>query len=201
MSTGGEWLAIVTAVAAVAGPLVAVWITRISDDRKDAQSRKMDIFRTLMRTRRMPIHNEHVGALNLVEIEFIEHTAVIAAWKAYLKNLGEQYPSQATQPIQAQFQQQRDVLLTKLISEIAKALKFKVEQLDIFEGNYIPQGWNDDDWEQRLARKGLVDVLHGRRPLLIQPFAVQPAPSPYPPPPVSQEVVAAASPAEPDAKP
>jgi hypothetical protein len=35
---------------------------------------------------------DHVGALNLVEVEFIKSREVIAAWKAYLKNLGEPIP-------------------------------------------------------------------------------------------------------------
>lgn len=181
MSEGIDWFAVATAVAAVLGPLIAISVTRMSDDRKEVRDRQMAIFRTLMRTRKMPIHIEHVGALNLVEIEFVTEPAVLNAWREYLKNLGEPYPAQATEPIQAQFQKRRDLLLTKLISEIAKALKFEVEQMDIFEGNYIPQGWNDDDFEQRLVRKGLIDVLHGRRPLLMQPFIAQQAP--YPPAP------------------
>lgn len=67
--------------------------------------------------------------------------------------------------------------------EIAKVLKFKVEQLDILEGNYSPQGWNDDDWEQKLVRKALIDVLGGRRPILFQPFNPSNNNGPYPPAP------------------
>ncbi|NGP18430.1 DUF6680 family protein [Devosia aurantiaca] len=182
MNEGFDWFAVVTAVAAILGPLIAIFVTRLSDNRKEVRDRQMAIFRTLMRTRRLPIHIEHVGALNLVEIEFVAEQAVLKAWREYLKNLSEPYPSQASEQIQSQFQQRRDLLLTKLISEIAKALDFHVEQIDIFEGNYIPQGWNDDDFEQRLIRKGLIDVLHGRRPLLMQPFVAQQ--SPYPPAPV-----------------
>lgn len=74
-------------------------------------------------------------------------------------------------------------MLTKLIYEISKVLKFKVEQLDILEGNYIPQGWNDDDWEQKLVRKALIDVLSGRRPILFQAFNPSNNNDPYPPAP------------------
>ncbi len=175
-----DWFAIVTAAAAVSGPIIAVWITRMSDDRKEYYNRRMNIFRTLMRTRKMPVHFDHVGALNLIEIDFAKNPLVIAAWKEYLKNLGEPFPAQAAEPIQSVFLQKRETLLTKLISEIAKDLKFSVEQMDIFEGNYIPQGWHDEDWEQKLVRKGLVEVLSGRRPLMIQAYAV---PGPYPPAP------------------
>jgi hypothetical protein len=180
---GGEWLAVATALAAVVGPVVAVWITRMSDDRKEIQGRRMDIFRTLMRTRKMPVHFDHVGALNLIEIEFANDESVIRAWKEYLKNLSEPFPSNAEEAVQSNFLKKRETMLTKLISEIAKVLKFKVEQMDIFEGNYIPQGWHDDDWEQKLARKGLIDVLSGRRPIVIQPYAPSQGTGPYPPPP------------------
>ena len=41
----------------------------------------MDLFRTLMRTRRVPMSADHVGALNLIEIEFASEPDVLAAWK------------------------------------------------------------------------------------------------------------------------
>lgn len=48
MIDGIDWFAVVTALAAIVGPVVAVWITRMSDDRKEIQGRRMEIFRTLM---------------------------------------------------------------------------------------------------------------------------------------------------------
>ena len=186
MTEGVTILGIATAFAALIGPAVAVWVTRMSDDRKEVRSRRMDIFRTLMRTRKMPIHFDHVGALNLVEIEFANDKEVITAWKSYLKNLGERLPPDASPEAQNAFHQSRENLLTKLIYEISKVLNFKVEQLDILEGNYIPQGWNDDDWEQKLARKSMIDVLTGRRPVLIQPYSAEQNNGPYPPAPAPQ---------------
>ena len=92
MSAGELWIGIATIAAVVIGPILALMITRIIDDQRAAKARKLDIFRSLMKTRRMPVHFEHVGALNLVEVEFIENREVIAAWKSYLSNLGEQLP-------------------------------------------------------------------------------------------------------------
>ena len=37
-------------------------------------------------------------------------------------------------------------------------LQIKVKQLDILEGNYVPQGWNDAETEQLLVRRGLLNV-------------------------------------------
>ncbi len=157
--SANHWFSISTIIAVVLGPILAVWITRIIDDRRAQQTRKMDIFRTLMRTRRTPIHFEHVGALNLVEVEFSENKDVVDAWKAYLKNLGEELPPLEQKDRHDKAVKDRDALLTKLIYEISVVLKFRVQQLDILEGNYVPQGWHDDDWEQRLVRRHLIGVL------------------------------------------
>lgn len=50
-------------------------------------------------------------------------------------------------------------------------------------GNYVPQGWHDDDWEQKLVRRHLIGVLSGRVPLTVRPEVAQIENSPYPPPP------------------
>ena len=183
MTVGELCIAISTIIAVMLGPILAVWITRIIDDRRADEGRKLEIFRSLMKTRRMPIHFEHVGALNLVEVEFIEHREVILSWKRYLANLGEELPPIEQKDRYDAALQKRNSLHTKLIHEISKVLKLKVEQLDILEGNYIPKGWHDEDWEQRLIRRGLVNVLHGKAPIIIKPEQPAKTQGPYPPPP------------------
>lgn len=174
---------IVAAIAAIAGPILAVWITRLSDERKEVAGRRMDIFRTLMRTRKMPIHYDHVGALNLIEIEFADDDKIISAWRDYFRKLNEHLAADAPQHIVDETINQRQKLLTKLISEIAQVLNFKVEQLDILDGNYIPQGWSDEETEQRIIRKSLIQVLGSQRPVLFQPYSPTAGNGPYPPAP------------------
>lgn len=183
MTAGELWIGISTIIAVVMGPILAVLITRIIDDQRAAKARKLDIFRSLMKTRRMPVHFDHVGALNLVEVEFIDHGEVISAWKNYLANLGEELPPIEQKDKYDTAIKKRDSLHTKLIHEISKVLKLRVEQLDILEGNYVPQGWHDDHWEQRLARRGLINVLYGKAPITIQPQQPPQVQGPYPPPP------------------
>ena len=183
MSDGQIILSICTILAVIFGPIFAVIVTRYVDKQRASETRKMDIFRTLMRTRKLPIHFEHVGALNLIEIEFVNQTEIIDAWKKYLQNLSENPPQALSGNELQAFEKKRDSLLTKLIYEIARSLDFKVEQLDILEGNYLPRGWRDDDREQKLIRHGLIEVLQGRRPLVVQPYAHKSTQSPFPPPP------------------
>lgn len=185
MHLGEFWLGLATLFAVLVGPVLAVLVTRYIDERRAARQRKLDIFKTLMRTRRMPVHFEHVGALNLVEVEFVDEPKVVEAWKNYLNNLGEQLPSLEQKERHDAAIKRRDGLLTKLIYEISRVLKFRVEQLEILEGNYVPQGWSDDDWEQRLVRRGLLNVLSNKSPIAIQVHQPTGGNSPYPPPPKS----------------
>ena len=179
-------VALATISAILLGPLFAILVARYLDGLRADKARKLEIFRTLMRTRRLPMDREHVGALNLVEVEFIDHQDVMDAWKAYLDNLGEELPPIEQKARYDTATRKRDALLTKLIDTIAKALNIKVAQLDILEGNYVPPVWSDDDWEQRLVRRGLINVLYGRAAIQIQPHQPQQEQNPYPPPPDSK---------------
>ncbi|WP_455373784.1 DUF6680 family protein [Limibacillus halophilus] len=177
------WIGAATIVAVLVGPILAVFVSKFNDDRRAAYFRRVDIFKTLMRTRRMPIHYDHVGALNLVEVEFDKYPQVINAWKKYLSNLSEKTPDINEQDRRESFLKKRNNLLIRLISEIAKSLKIKVEQLDILEGNYVPQGWEDEQWEQRVARMHLISVLSGKSPIYVNAFQKNHLSNPYPPPP------------------
>jgi hypothetical protein len=156
----------------------------------------MSVFKTLMRTRRTPVHIDHVGALNLVEIEFQKDKKVIAAWRELLTHFATEHQPKAAERTdgnltpeerrnrESQFLKriatERQTLLTKLLHAIAKALRFKAEQLEIFEGGYTPQGWFDDDIEMRAARRLFVDVATGQRLFPIGIYDVKQAEAPVP---------------------
>jgi hypothetical protein len=173
------WMGIATIVAVILGPILAVEVSRRNDERRLKQTRRMDVFRTLMRTRRMRLSPDHVGALNLVEIEFYGEAAVIEAWKAYWAHLHQAYPIDPAR--QQQFQRDQEGLLTRLLHAIATTLNFNIEQMEILEGGYLPQGWVDNDVSMRMLRDLMVDILSHRRGFPIVAFT--PGSSPYPPPP------------------
>ena len=87
-----DWGLLITTAAIILGPIIAVLVTRFIDYIRAEKERKYDIFRTLMRTRETPLNWDHVGALNLIEVEFRKHPAVIDAWNAYLEHLGTELP-------------------------------------------------------------------------------------------------------------
>lgn len=183
MSGGAMWMGIWTIIAILVGPISAVLVTRYMDNKRADIARKLDVFRTLMRTRGLPLDWDHVGALNLVEVEFIKHPDVLNAWKEYLNHLAVELPQIEQKERHDQLAGERDALLTKLISEIAKVLKIKVEQLDILRGNYVPRGWEDAAWEERLARRGLIALVTGRTSIAVRLHPHEPTTEPYPPSP------------------
>lgn len=178
---GQTVMGIATVFAVLVGPAIAVAITRRLDEGRLRQTRRMDIFRTLMRTRRMRLTPDHVGALNLVEIEFHDQKGVIDAWKAYWVHLAKKVPSAKEE--QEAFFREQDALHTKLLHAIAKSLNFNIEQLDIFEGGYVPQGWLDDEQTLRSLRLLLLQVLSGNRGIPVVPLNTATQNSPFPPPP------------------
>jgi Family of unknown function (DUF6680) len=58
---------------------------------------------------------------------------------------------------------ERQSLLARLLHAMAEVLKFKVEQLEIFEGGYTPQGWHDIETEQMIVRRLFADIGAGKR--------------------------------------
>lgn len=162
-----SWLATVsgfellTFAAILLGPVLAILVARHLEAKKHERDRKMDVFRTLMRTRRAPISHDHVGALNLVEIEFANNAGVMTAFKNLISDFGATHtpkPGEDERVFQARIYGNRQKLLARLLHAIAGDLDFKIEQLEIFEGGYTPQGWHDVDWEQTQARRYLVDL-------------------------------------------
>ncbi len=173
---GQTVLGIAIAFATLAGPVLAVLITRYVDDSRRVRERRLDVFRSLMTTRRAILAPDRVRALNLVEIEFYGVKPVEDAHQQVMAHIN------APRPLPAGWDDRQRKLMTKLLSEMAKVLGYDLQQLDVLEGGYYPQGIADIELEQQAARRALVEVLSGNRPLIISPAAPAP-PAPFPPPP------------------
>ena len=52
-----------------------------------------------------------------------------------------------------------------LLSSMSRVVGLPVEQITILNGAYAPQGWADDEQDQRALRHALMGVLVGARPL------------------------------------
>jgi hypothetical protein len=173
-----EIIDIVTIVAIIVGPIAAVIVTRAMDERNAKNVRRHAIFRDLMRTRSAKLSLEHVTALNLVEIEFYENSGVRSAWQKYMENLSSEAPEDRAQD----FYGKRDQLFIKLLQEVANQIGLKkVDITDLMTSNYYPQGWANDEVEQRKVRALLIQTLSGMKPLRVRMQDERQWDGPFPP--------------------
>jgi hypothetical protein len=177
---------IATIVAIVYGPLRAVQITRKKDLERDADARKRAILAALMRTRKMTMHPDHVGALNQVQLEFFNFAQVVDTYRAYIANLSETIPQPGNDL--NNFLTRRNDRFFDLLHQIAIASGVTIDRHELDRLAYVPFGWQTEQEEIRIFRTSLIEVLQGRKALAITPVPPeqQPAPAinnPYPPAP------------------
>jgi hypothetical protein len=175
----GETIAIATAT--FIGPIAAVLITRWNDQKAQHRQRLLHVYRTLMATRRINISQEHVGALNLVEVEFHGVKPVIEPWSAYVTHLNTGGATGV--PEVTRWNERRAELLSILLVKIAAHLGITKGEIEIMHGGYAPQGWAIQEARVTQIQEYAVRLSEGRAVL---PTSVQQAPpptNPFPPPP------------------
>ena len=93
MST--EAAAVLTLVAIVASPLIAVLVTTHLQNRKERRAQKVWLLSTLIGTRHNPVSDETIRALNLIDVVFHDAPRVRVLWHEYydmLNNAGLNNP-------------------------------------------------------------------------------------------------------------
>jgi polysaccharide pyruvyl transferase WcaK-like protein len=148
---------IINILAIIMGPIIAISMTRYLDKKRDIEQRKFQIFKELMVTRTTQINPEHVKALNAIEIEFYNDEKVINAWKKYFDTLHERLDPDPNMNLAFSLRKQQ--VFARLVHAIAVHLKINIEQLDILAGGYAPQGWANDENEQREIRRRFLKLL------------------------------------------
>jgi len=139
-------------------------MTRYIDNLREKRGRRLAIFRTLMATRRSFLSADHIAALNQIELDFQHDSTVMTAYRNYMRQLGTTFDPKDNDRVT----QERQSLRTKILSEMAKTLRIHVEQLDIFEGGYIPQGHVDIEQQQAAIRRLFTEIADGKRALPIE---------------------------------
>jgi hypothetical protein len=166
MITADTW-AIVAATGL--GPVLAVGLTLAFTYWRETEAvktkneakiydRRLNVFRTLMSTRRAVISPEHVSAINLVEVDFYKCKEVEAAWKSYKEQLDKN-----EKPEDDLWRRERDKRLSKLLYEIAIVLGFDIPAIEIFEGGYAPGGWAFRDGRYIGMLEFINDLSEGKK--------------------------------------
>ena len=166
-------LALATIVAILLGPILALWIQRISERKRNRRNRKLFIFKELMATRATRTNPRHVDALNAIEVEFSEgsrsDTKVLTAWRLYLDHLGTTVGDDQL----LRWTEKSDDLLTDLLYEMSQALQYDFDKLALKKNIYSPKAHGDLEMDQYLLRKYVVEMMAGKRPIWIGVFTGQ----------------------------
>lgn len=153
-----------TILAIIIGPILAVIVTRYIDNWRAKKERRMVIFRDLMRTRASKLDAAHVGALNLIDVEFHGDADVINAYRRYLEHLRTPTP-----PAHAQmaFFRDREDRFLELLHAIGGRLQYRLDKLELGQLGYAPDVWADTQIVQIRNAHYLCEVFQGLRPLPI----------------------------------
>jgi hypothetical protein len=183
-----DWLnvaiLIVTAIAIVVGPIMAVRLTLNSEATREKIRRKYQTFHALMRTRRLTLAPDHVTALNVIQTEFHDDERVIGAYKKYIDSLsGPVLPPGTPQDVVRRELDDRDDVFNEMMFEIGRHLGYNFDKRELAKYSYAPQGWVNIEAEQGAVRQLALELLQGKRPLPIAPFQPSPTASKFPPPP------------------
>jgi len=161
-------------LATLAGPVIAVQITRRLDERREERGRKLQIFKTLMATRAYTLSSAHVEALNRIDLEFSagrnDEKKVIEVWRQYLDLLGDRSLTSEQWGIK------RVDLLVDLLQSMGKALGYDFDKIQIKNATYSPMAHGRIEEDVEAIRQSTLEVLDGKR-------AIQMYVTNFPPPP------------------
>ena len=176
MAIAADTWAVVLATAA--GPIGAVLITFWRERRASLRSRRLQIFRTLMATRQIPISQEHVNSLNLIEVDFYGCKNVQREWIAYKGHL---FLAPGAVEDDA-WRDKKERLLANLLCQMARTLKYNIPAMDIFKGGYAPKGWQHIQLRVHEALEFVHDMAANNKalPMWVHGTTQHPAPPPLP---------------------
>lgn len=166
-----DWL---TITAILTAPVSALWIQSKLAERKETRKRRLDIFKTLMATRASIFSQEHIKALNMIDIEFYsvkKYRKVKEAWREYLH--ARTQDSATTEAEQIEFNMDCEDTLTELLVVMGKALGYGFDSEHIMQSIYKPQGHVTDEEYQMFIKTQLMKLFSGDFSLPISVDEVQ----------------------------
>jgi len=157
-------MAIMTIIAILLSPVIAVLISIWVQDRREKRQNKKFIFSSLMSTRHQILSDEIVRALNMIDVVFSDKKKVRELWHEYydmLHNAGLNNPTGW---------EQRNIKKLELIHEIAKVIGYgkEITHIDV-NRVYMPVGLSEDTQRTREIGIELLRVLRESGGLQIVP--------------------------------
>ncbi len=117
---------------------------------------------------------DHVQALNSIELFFDKpkkEKKILAKWNEYLDHFG-QVPKESDvnfTTTMAVWMEKGDELLVELLQTMGQALSYDFDKVKIKRGIYVPRGHGEEQADHYMIRKWTVELLGGKRALLVTP--------------------------------
>lgn len=165
----GAILSAISILAIYYGPINALKIQRKLDEEREARTRKVNLFKTLMSLRIQTLSPAYVQALNLIDVEFTsasdKEKAVRDAWKELLDLLTDY-------KIVKNAEEKALELRVALLWTMGDCLGYKFDKVTLRKGAYYPEWFNTVELEQHSLRQQVLELLDGsgRRKLPIAMF-------------------------------
>jgi len=165
---------IIMIAAVFLGPLFAVLITLWWQERKEKQAAKINLFLTLMAYRKSLVPAaDWARTLNLIDVVFAQHKTIVPLWHEYYNYLQNPEKSQA-----------QDHKYLQLLSEIGRALGYRIEQVDI--DKFFEPGVHKNSIQlQTSIQLELLKVLQGTEHFLVKTRTPIAPPTELPSPPAA----------------
>jgi hypothetical protein len=164
MDNTGIIFNLLTIVAIVSGPIIALQVQRKLDREREARNRKLGVFKTLMSFRKTALAPVFVQALNLIDVEFNgdndKEKAVRDAWRVLLDHFYDL--TDAKDPNSEVMTEKSTQLRANLLMAMGRCLDYKFDEVLVKKGSYYPTGLGNVDAEQHALRRGLLNVLSGK---------------------------------------
>jgi hypothetical protein len=165
---------IITFLAILVGPVLAVFVQLVAERRKQARDQQTHTLRMLVSARHLPADPTYSTAINMVPIDYNRVPKVMAAHKSYIEAIMYQPSAENADAHWKQVISKQ----TKLIFEMAKHLNYDLPETDIQTSAYAAKGFIERDnlmldaWRswQRIA----VALESQATPPSANPFAERP---------------------------
>jgi hypothetical protein len=156
---------IVTIVAIVRGPIIALRIQRQLDEERVRRDRKLWIFKTLMSNRATRMAPVFVQALNLIDVEFTDPSEkpVRDAWheaQDHYSYWGRKSQEQRLKEGNANAERAEE-LVSEVLVRMGNTLGYSFDKVFVKKGWYYPEGLGDMENESHALRKGLLRIISG----------------------------------------
>ncbi|MFO1434813.1 MAG: DUF6680 family protein [Candidatus Competibacteraceae bacterium] len=150
-------------LAVLLAPIFAVQVQKWLEQFRAERERQLRIFKILMATRATGLSQDHVQALNLIDLEFqgTRFKKIREVWRAYLDHLGSLPQGEDVQSRFPVWSEKKVDLLADLLIEMGKPLGYEFDAVHVKKGIYLPVGHTQLENEQALIRQGAIRLLFG----------------------------------------